>query len=52
MAKRYLCHANSAYHDRLSDGSKRTLVFQGGPMDASEAALFELDPLFKVAARL
>lgn len=52
MAKRYLCHADSAYHDRLSDGSKRTLVFQGGPMDASEAALFEKDPLFKECMQL
>lgn len=47
MAKRYLCFTDPTYHDRLSDGSKRTLVFQGGPMDAAEAALFEKDSMFK-----
>ncbi len=40
-AKRYLCFKYKAYHDALSEASKRTLEFQGGPMSADEAATFE-----------
>ena len=39
-AKRYLCATDPGYHDRLSDGSKRSLARQGGPMSAEEAAAF------------
>jgi phosphonate degradation associated HDIG domain protein len=39
-AKRYLCHADPAYHARLSDDSKRSLALQGGVFDASGAAAF------------
>ena len=39
-AKRYLCAANPAYHDRLSDDSKRSLELQGGVFDADAAAAF------------
>nr|POE72044.1 uncharacterized protein CFP56_11920 [Quercus suber] len=35
-AKRYLCATDPAYHATLSDASKKSLVFQGGPMTASE----------------
>jgi phosphonate degradation associated HDIG domain protein len=42
-AKRYLCHANPSYHDGLSDASKTTLRYQGGPMSAEEAREFEAD---------
>src|SRR5690606_5461654 len=31
-AKRYRCAIDPAYHDGLSDGSRRSLVRQGGPM--------------------
>eukprot|EP00744_Colponema_vietnamica_P001587 GILI01002619.1.p2 GENE.GILI01002619.1~~GILI01002619.1.p2 ORF type:complete len:199 (-),score=29.05 GILI01002619.1:559-1089(-) len=45
-AKRYLTFKKGQdYYDRLSDASKATLAFQGGPMTAEEAAAFEADPL-------
>lgn len=39
-AKRWLCHANPAYHARLSADSKRSLVLQGGVFDARQAGDF------------
>ena len=39
-AKRYLCCANPAYRERLSDDSKRSLALQGGVFDAAQAAAF------------
>ncbi len=50
LAKRYFCFMDPTYRDGLSDGSKRTLAFQGGPMTAEEAAIFETDPLFKACS--
>lgn len=44
--KRYLVSQNSSYYDHLSDASKRTLKYQGGPLNESEGKAFELDPLF------
>jgi predicted HD phosphohydrolase len=47
-AKRYLCSgAASTYYERLSEASKGTLAFQGGPMSAAEATAFEQHPNFK-----
>ena len=46
LAKRYLCFKEEDYYAKLSKGSQRTLAFQGGPMTADEAAIFERDPLF------
>ena len=46
LAKRYLCFAEPGYYDILSAGSQTTLAFQGGPMSAEEAKLFEADPYF------
>ncbi len=43
-AKRYLCAFETSYHDRLSEGSKASLVLQGGPMGAAEIAEFERRP--------
>lgn len=43
--KRYLCAKNYSYYNNLSPASKQTLIFQGGPMPATEAAAFENDPL-------
>jgi phosphonate degradation associated HDIG domain protein len=40
-AKRYLCATDATYADALSDGSRRSLGFQGGPMEAGEIASFE-----------
>lgn len=44
-AKRYKCFKDPSYHGRLSEASRTTLGFQGGPMGAEEAAAFETDPL-------
>ena len=46
-AKRYLCWKNPEYHNKLSDASKTTLKFQGGPMKKKEADEWENDPDFK-----
>ena len=46
QAKRYLTFAKPAYAARLSEASRGTLEWQGGPMDADEAKAFEADPLF------
>jgi len=44
IAKRYLTYKYPDYYTRLSDASKTTLGFQGGPMNADEATAFESDP--------
>lgn len=46
-AKRYLTSREPGYYDKLSEASKRTLDFQGGPMSDEEADLLEEDPLFR-----
>jgi phosphonate degradation associated HDIG domain protein len=46
-AKRYLTLREPGYYDKLSDASKYTLEFQGGPMSDEEADLLEEDPLFR-----
>ena len=43
-AKRYLCFANAAYFDRLSDDSKRSLALQGGMFEAAQAEAFLAQP--------
>lgn len=45
-AKRYLTYADPAYYSRLSEASKKTLEYQGGPMKEAEAKAFREDPLF------
>ena len=40
QAKRYLCSAIPSYQTELSEGSKRSLELQGGPMSAAESARF------------
>jgi putative nucleotidyltransferase with HDIG domain len=45
-AKRYLTWSDSAYYDTLSEASKQTLEYQGGPMNEEEALAFRSDPLF------
>ena len=39
-AKRYLCCNSTAYFERLSSDSKRSLVLQGGVFDAAQAQAF------------
>lgn len=51
-AKRYLCLKNPAYHAKLSEASKGTLIQQGGPMGAEEAAQFEDDPLMDTIIKM
>ena len=46
-AKRYLCHVDTDYHAQLSEASKQTLSYQGGPMNEVEALSFESDPFFE-----
>lgn len=43
-AKRYLCSRDANYFARLSDASRGTLAFQGGPMSDEEAHRFETKP--------
>lgn len=45
-AKRYLTWSDSAYYETLSEASKQTLEYQGGPMNEEEALAFRNDPLF------
>ncbi len=46
-AKRYLCYRFTEYYDALSEASKNTLRFQGGPMSIGEAIVFEAHPFFE-----
>ena len=40
LDKRYQCLTEDGYYEKLSAGSKRTLMFQGGVMCEEEAAVF------------
>ena len=51
-AKRYLTIKDPAYYAQLSEASKRTLEFQGGPMTEEEADAFELYPLFALIIKM
>jgi phosphonate degradation associated HDIG domain protein len=51
-AKRYLCAVEPGTAQRLSDGSRASLVRQGGPMDDDEVATFRADPSHGAAVRL
>jgi 2-amino-1-hydroxyethylphosphonate dioxygenase (glycine-forming) len=46
QAKRYLAFADHLYNEALSDASRKTLAFQGGPMTIEEAHGFERQPYF------
>ena len=52
IAKRYLTHKYPEYYNQLSDASKTTLEFQGGVMNADEAAVFEQHPDAELFIRL
>ena len=43
-AKRYLCAVEPGYHDTLSEASKKSLMFQGGPMDGPELEEWRANP--------
>jgi predicted HD phosphohydrolase len=46
-AKRYLAAKKPQYYERLSEASKQTLSYQGGPMNQDEMQFFEQLPYFK-----
>lgn len=46
VAKRYLTLREAGYYDKLSEASRKTLVYQGGPLSDSEADNMEKNPLF------
>lgn len=43
-AKRYLCATDPEYHDTLSEASKKSLIFQGGPMKGAELEEWSANP--------
>src|SRR6202012_4585991 len=51
-AKRYLTIKDPAYYAQLSEASKKTLEYQGGPMTEDEAAAFEQYPLFDLIIQM
>jgi predicted HD phosphohydrolase len=51
-AKRYLTAKDPLYYAQLSDASKKTLEYQGGPMTEDEAAAFEQYPLFPLIIQM
>ncbi len=51
-AKRWLCATERAYHDRLSEPSRRSLALQGGPFAPHEAEAFIAHPHAPAAVRL
>jgi putative nucleotidyltransferase with HDIG domain len=51
-AKQYLCATEEGYYDKLSEASKRSLHFQGGPMSAEEVKRWEEDKWAKEKASL
>ncbi|MBS1669664.1 MAG: HD domain-containing protein [Bacteroidetes bacterium] len=51
-AKRYLTFKYPEYYHQLSDASKKTLEYQGGPMEEDEANAFEQYPLFDLIIKM
>jgi phosphonate degradation associated HDIG domain protein len=51
-AKRYLTVKEPDYYAQLSEASKKTLEFQGGPMTREEAEAFEQYPLFALIIQM
>ena len=47
ISKRYLCAVDPAYYQLLSEASKQTLEYQGGPMSKEEAEQFQTNPFFE-----
>jgi phosphonate degradation associated HDIG domain protein len=52
IAKRYLTYKHPEYYAQLSDASKITLGYQGGPMTADEAEAFEANPDHQLYIRM
>jgi len=51
-AKRYLTWKYPEYYEQLSGASKKTLEYQGGKMEETEAKQFEADPLFELYIKM
>jgi phosphonate degradation associated HDIG domain protein len=51
-AKRYLTWKDPLYYEQLSEASKQTLEYQGGPMLTDEATAFEQHPLFPLIIQM
>jgi putative nucleotidyltransferase with HDIG domain len=51
-AKRYLTVRDPAYYGQLSEASRKTLEYQGGPMTPEEADAFEQYPLFDLIIQM
>jgi phosphonate degradation associated HDIG domain protein len=51
-AKRYLTWKDPLYYEQLSEASKKTLEYQGGPMYSEEAIAFEEHPLFHLIIKM
>lgn len=51
-AKRYLTWKDPRYYEQLSEASKKTLEYQGGPMFTDEAIAFEEHPLFPLIIKM
>ncbi|KAE8443034.1 hypothetical protein EG329_002428 [Mollisiaceae sp. DMI_Dod_QoI] len=49
---RYLTAIDSSYYEGLSEASKQSLKFQGGPFEGSELEKFKRDPLSEEMVRL
>jgi len=52
IAKRYLTFKHPEYYEQLSEASKTTLGYQGGPMTAEEADTFEANPDHQLYIRM
>lgn len=52
QAKRYLTYRKPEYFDLLSEASRQTLIYQGGPMSENEAIEFEQDPLYEASLKM
>jgi phosphonate degradation associated HDIG domain protein len=52
QAKRYLTYRYAEYYEKLSEASRQTLLFQGGPMNEEEARIFETDTLFEASLKM
>ena len=50
--KRYLVGKNPSYINELSEASKKTLIYQGGPMNEEEILTFEKDELFDLSLKI
>lgn len=52
-AKRYLTYKEPGYLEKITEAGRKTLfAFQNGPMNETEAADFEANPLFSTAVEL